>query len=154
MNQRPVGIHRGGPPETVLDPPSAEEAQALADALGQSPEDQRDALSAVVARWPRSCDAWSQLAHIGRDPIERYAAYRVGYHRGLDQLRGAGWRGTGLVRWAEPTNRGFLRSVAGLGVTAAEIGEADEAERCSIFLRQLDTQWPPDDLDPHLREQR
>lgn len=153
MNQRPVGIHRGGPPETVLDPASPEQARALADALAQPPEEQRDALAAVVARWPRSCDAWSQLARVGRDPIERYAAYRVGYHRGLDQLRGAGWRGTGLVRWAEPTNRGFLRSVAGLGVTAAEIGESDEAERCSIFLRQLDTLWPPDDLDPHLREQ-
>lgn len=154
MNQRPVGIHRGGPPETVLDPPDPDEAQALAEALDQPPERRREALAAVVARWPRSCDAWSQLASVGRDPIERYAAYRVGYHRGLDQLRGAGWRGTGLVRWAEPTNRGFLRSVAGLGVTAAEIGEVDEAERCSIFLRQLDTQWPPDDLDPHLSEQR
>ena len=153
MNQRPVGIHRGGPPETVLDPPDPEETKAVADALGLPPDAQRDALAAVVARWPRSCGAWSQLARVGRDPVERYAAYRVGYHRGLDQLRAAGWRGTGLVRWAEPTNRGFLRSVAGLGVTAAEIGESDEAERCSVFLRQLDSRWPPDDLDPHLREQ-
>lgn len=152
MTQRPVGIHRGGPPETVLDPPSPEAAGALADALASPPEEQRAALSAVVARWPRSCDAWSELARLGRDPIERYAAYRVGYHRGLDQLRAAGWRGTGLVRWAEPTNRGFLRSVAGLGRSAAEIGELDEADRCSVFLRQLDTQWPPADLDPHLCE--
>ena len=49
--------------------------------------------------------------------IERYAYYRVGYHRGLDALRANGWRGSGYVRWSEPTNRGFLRALAGLGAT-------------------------------------
>ncbi|HEV8116837.1 MAG TPA: DUF3151 family protein, partial [Acidimicrobiales bacterium] len=38
---------------------------------------------------------------------------------------------------------GFLRALAGLQRTAAEIGEADEAERCAHFLRQLDPAWPP-----------
>jgi hypothetical protein len=47
------------------------------------------------------------------------------------------------VRWSEPTNRGFLQSVAGLGAMAASIGEVDEAERCDQFLRQLDPDGPP-----------
>jgi hypothetical protein len=27
---------------------------------------------------------------------------------------------------------------------AAAIGEEDEAERCALFLRQLDPGWPPE----------
>ena len=75
--------------------------------------------------------------------MERYAAYRVGYHRGLDALRANGWRGSGYVRWAEPTNRGFLRALQGLSAMAAEIGEEDEAERCATFLLQLDPTGSP-----------
>jgi hypothetical protein len=84
---------------------------------------------------------------MGRDDIESYAAFRVGYHRGLDQLRAGGWRGSGYVRWEHPSNRGFLRALHGLAITAARIGENDEAERCEVFLRQLDPVWPPPDLD-------
>ena len=62
-------------------------------------------------------------------------------------LRQNGWRGSGYVRWEHPGNRGFLRSLAGLQRTAAEIGEDDEAERCAQFLRQLDPGWPPPDLE-------
>ena len=75
--------------------------------------------------------------------IERYAAYRVGYHRGLDRLRQSGWRGSGYVRWTHETNRGFLSALAGLAEIAGLIGERDEHERCEIFLRQLDPSWPP-----------
>ena len=42
------------------------------------------------------------------------------------------------MRWSEPTNHGFLRSLAGLGAMAAAIGETDEAERIATFLAQLD----------------
>ncbi|NDH87813.1 MAG: DUF3151 family protein [Actinobacteria bacterium] len=66
-----------------------------------------------------------------------------GYHRGLDKLRASGWRGSGYVRWQHETNRGFLRALAGLQATAAAIGETAEDERCAIFLRQLDPEWPP-----------
>jgi hypothetical protein len=59
----------------------------------------------------------------------------------LDALRGAGWRGSGYVRWAVETNRGFLRSLDALRAAAASIGEVAEAERCALFLRQLDPQW-------------
>jgi len=108
-------------------------------------EQRRAAVAEVVASAPRYLDGWAELGDLGRDVIERYAAYRVGYHRGLDALRANGWRGSGYVRWSEPTNRGFLRSLRGLGVMAAEIGETDEAERCHTFLLQLDPSGIPAD---------
>jgi hypothetical protein len=129
-----------GPPETVLDPEPAAAVEALA-AAGTD----RAAVAGVVARWPRSLDAWATLGDLGRDDVESYACYRVGYHRGLDRLRASGWRGSGYVRWVHPSNRGFLRALAGLAASAAAIGEADEQERCELFLRQLDPDWPPAD---------
>jgi len=140
-DSRPVNLSTSGPPETVLDPEPADALAALTAALAQPEDQRRDAVSAVVARWPRFLDAWAHLGDLGRDPIERYAAYRVGYHRGLDRLRGSGWRGSGYVRWQHETNRGFLRALDGLQRTATEIGETDEAERCGHFLRQLDPGW-------------
>ena len=147
MSDQPVNLSASGPPETVLDPEPAEAAEALAEALAGPAEARRDAVADVVARWPRDLDAWARLGQLGRDEIERYAAFRVGYHRGLDRLRASGWRGSGYVRWAHETNRGFLRAVHGLATVAARIDETDEAERCSQFLRQLDPSWPPPDLD-------
>jgi len=87
---------------------------------------------------PRSLFAWAALGSLGRDEIERYSAYRVGYHRGLDALRANGWRGSGYVRWADESNRGFLRCLSGLQQMAAAIGEVDEAERIAVFMLQLD----------------
>jgi Protein of unknown function (DUF3151) len=135
--QRPIEMS-SGLPSTVL--PAAEPAarEALAEALTADQAELRDAIAGVVARYPRFLEGWAELGDAGRDDVERYAAYRVGYHRGLDALRANGWRGSGYVRWAEPSNRGFLRSLAGLGEMAAAIGEHDEAERCAQFLAQLD----------------
>lgn len=145
---RPVQLSSSGPPETVLDTEPAEARHELLAALrADTPEARREAVAAVVARWPRFLDAWARLGDAGRDPVERYAAYRVGYHRGLDRLRANGWRGSGYVRWAHESNRGFLRALAGLAAMAEVIGESDEAERCEVFLRQLDPAWPPADLD-------
>jgi hypothetical protein len=135
-----------GPPETVLDAEPAEAQAALAQALADDAERRRDAVAAVVARWPRFLDGWARLGELARDDVEAYAAFRVGYHRGLDRLRQNGWRGSGYVRWGHPSNRGFLRSLAGLAELAARIGEQDEADRCRIFLRQLDPDWSPDRL--------
>jgi len=136
-----------GLPETVLPPFDAEADAALVAALaGTDTAAVRAAVSDVVARWPRFLDAWARLAELGRDPVERYAAARVGYHRGLDTLRQSGWRGSGYVRWDAPTNRGFLRALHRLAVEARAIGELDEAERCELFLRQCDPNWPPSDL--------
>lgn len=128
------------PPETVLPSPGPEPEQALARAMaGRSRED----VSAVAARWPRYLAAWAALAELAHDedPVAAYAFARTGYHRGLDALRAAGWRGSGYVRWRHETNRGFLRSLDALRSLAGVIGEAEEEERCAHFLRQLDPDW-------------
>ena len=137
MSDQPIHFS-SGLPSTVLPAVESELAARLARAVAAPPQERRDAVAAVVASAPRCLDAWAELGDLGRDTIERYAAYRVGYHRGLDALRANGWRGSGYVRWAEPTNRGFLRSLRGLGDMAAAIGEHDEADRCRTFLLQLD----------------
>jgi hypothetical protein len=142
--QRPVNLS-AGLPSTILDPEPADAVTALDDALTRPGPERRDAVAAVVARWPRFLDAWAHLGDLARDDVEAYAAYRVGYHRGLDRLRANGWRGSGYVRWADRTNRGFLRSLRGLGMAAARIGETDEAERCAQFLAQLDPSGVPED---------
>ena len=144
MSDQPINFS-SGLPTTVLPAADADLAGRLAEALDQPLEQRRAIVAAVVASAPRYLDGWAELGDLGRDTIERYAAYRVGYHRGLDALRANGWRGSGYVRWSEPTNRGFLRSLRGLGEMAAEIGEIDEAERCAQFLIQLDPHGVPAD---------
>ena len=124
-DQHPVQLTPSGPPETVLDPEPAEALAALEAAMGGAEEGRRDAVSTVVARWPRFLDAWARLGELARDDVEAYACFRVGYHRGLDRLRQSGWRGSGYVRWDHETNRGFLRALDGLRRQAAVIGETD-----------------------------
>lgn len=133
-----VNLTPSGPPETVLSAEPADARHALAQAL-QGPEaERRDAVSAVVGRWPRFLAAWTALGELARDDVEAYAAFRVGYHRGLDRLRQEGWRGSGYVRWEHETNQGFLAALQGLQRQASVLGEHDEAERCAQFLAQLD----------------
>src|SRR5512142_90318 len=118
----------GGPPPTYL-LPHAEADAALA--AGEAPEK-------VAASFPEYSAAWAALAEraLGQgDAVTAYAYARTGYHRGLDQLRRAGWKGHGPVPWEHAPNRGFLRSLSALGRAAAAIGEDDEAERCAQFLR-------------------
>jgi Protein of unknown function (DUF3151) len=117
----------GGPPDTRL--PAAPASRA-ALAAADDPTD-------VAARFPSYCAAWAALAEralAAGEPVTAYAFARTGYHRGLDQLRRAGWRGQGLVPWEHEANQGFLRSLHMLGVAAAAIGETDEAVRCREFL--------------------
>jgi hypothetical protein len=95
----------------------------------------------VATSHPASSAAWAALADEALDrgfTIEAYAYARTGYHRGLDALRRAGWRGTGPVPWSHEPNRGFLRSLHALSVAAGSIGEADEAMRCAKFLADCD----------------
>ncbi|CAB4323007.1 MAG: DUF3151 family protein [Actinobacteria bacterium] len=128
-------------------PPEPEPSrQALAQALSLEGAERLEALRLVVAAQPRWCGAWAALGEHTADPVEAYAYFRVGYHRGLDSLRANGWRGSGYVRWSDPSNRGFLKALSGLARQAAVIGEHDEAERCELFLRQCDPTWPPADL--------
>ena len=130
-----------GSPETILDPLAPEVAAALERAASLPPEERRGAVADVAAGDPRCLQAWADLAELASDPIEQYAYARVGYHRGLDTLRAAGWRGSGYVRWRHEANRGFLRSLDALRQAAQAIGEVDEEQRCELFLRQLDPEW-------------
>ncbi len=133
--------------ETVLPEPPPEAATALSDALANaSVAARKSAVSDVVAAHPTFIAGWAELAALGHDPIERYAYARVGYHRGLDALRGAGWGGSGLVRWSQPANRAFLTCLVRLRGAADEIGEDDEVARITAFLRDLDPDW--DDTNP------
>lgn len=119
------------PPPTLL----SDVPEALARlAAGESP-------TAVAAAHPASPAAWAALAAealAAGEPVPAYAYARTGYHRGLDALRRAGWKGHGPVPWSHEPNRGWLRSVADLGRAAAALGEADEAARCAQLLRDSD----------------
>jgi hypothetical protein len=117
--------------ENLLTPPTKlpEDPASARLAAGEDP-------AAVAAAHPTSSEAWAALAD-GRT-VEGYAYARTGYHRGLDALRRAGWRGQGPVPWSHEPNRGFLRALAALGQAAAAIGEDDEAQRCATLLRDSD----------------
>jgi hypothetical protein len=118
-----------GPPATYL-PENVEADAALA--AGQAPAD-------VAALFPAYSAAWAALAERALaqgDAVTAYAYARTGYHRGLDQLRRAGWHGTGPIPWEHEPNRGFLRSLYLLGRAADAIGEHEESARCEQFLRE------------------
>jgi hypothetical protein len=145
---RPLPVAAAATPEpprhqTVLPDEPAEAVAALEAAMAST--DVAAALRDVVARWPSYLDGWARLGQQawrdGDHPAVVYACARVGYHRGLDKLRRNNWGGSGMVHWAQPGNRGFLRALHLLLVAAAAIGEVEEAERCRDFLLELD----PDD---------
>ncbi len=78
-------------PETLL-PEEPEVTSALA---ADAP------VASVVVSHPSSSLAWALLADEAwarGATLESYAYARVGYHRGLDALRKAGWRGPGPCR--------------------------------------------------------
>ena len=122
-----VDLMAGPPPTHLPDDPAEAE-------LGSG-----DAPAVVVRRHPASPFAWAALAQQARDQgaddVTVYAYARVGYHRSLDLLRRSGWKGHGPVPWEHEPNRGFLRSLALLALSARAIGEDAEWERCSEFLR-------------------
>jgi hypothetical protein len=124
-----------GPPPTRL-PADPEPAEQLA--AGHDP-------AAVAAQFPASSLAWATLAEQAAAKgswVESYAYARVGYHRGLDALRRAGWKGAGPVPWSHEPNRGWLSCVAALGQAAAAIGEKPEADRCRALLDDADPTAP------------
>ncbi|MDA8355218.1 MAG: DUF3151 family protein [Actinomycetota bacterium] len=141
MSTHPVSL-TAGDPETVLPAIAPDLRDELARASStEEPEARLRSLRAVAAKWPGCLNIWALLAREERTPVVRYAYARVGYHRGLDALRAAGWKGSGRVRWEHVENRGFLSSLDALRRAAAELGEVEEAERCELFLRQLDPDW-------------
>jgi hypothetical protein len=116
-----------GIPETLL--PADPAAAAMNEGY---------AAEAAARAFPASSLAWATLAEEalddGRD-VESYAYARTGYHRGLDALRRSGWRGQGPIPWSHEPNRGFLRALAALANASAAIGEDEEHDRTTEFLR-------------------
>lgn len=143
MSSHEVRFGGSGIPQTVLPAEATDLVEQLTAANALDGDARRDAIAVVAAANPRSLQAWAALGDAGRDTMESYAYFRIGYHRGLDALRQNGWRGSGYVKWEHETNQPFLRCLSGLQLLAAEIGERDEAERCALFLRQLEPSWPP-----------
>jgi hypothetical protein len=105
----------------------------------------------LAARYPAASLPWAVLAEQALTSADEqgadvgaavtayaYAYARTGYHRGLDSLRRAGWKGHGPVPWSHVPNQGFLRALDALRRAAALIGEDDEAERCRQFLNDCD----------------
>jgi hypothetical protein len=119
-----------GPDPTLLpvEGPDGAARAALADGASA-----RDAVPAA----PAASLLWALLAEealAAPDPVSAYAFARTGYHRGLDALRRAGWRGQGPIPADHEPNQGFLRALLALADAAAAIGEQEEADRCRTFL--------------------
>ena len=121
--------------DLMAGPPPTELPEDPATGAVSAGEDAAD----VVRKFPASPLAWATLAtsavDAGADDVTVYAYARVGYHRSLDLLRRNGWKGHGPVPWEHEPNRGFLRCLALLATSARAIGETEEWERCSTFLR-------------------
>ena len=94
----------------------------------------------VLFEHPSSSYLWAAFSRgalatgTAEGAIAAYAYARTGYHRGLDALRKAGWRGHGPIPADHVPNQGFLLSVLALEQAAVAIGEIDEAERCERLL--------------------
>lgn len=135
-----MGVMNGpnllGPPPVTL----PVDAAAGELATGESAE-------SVARRHPTSSLVWAELAEAALDrgdDVAGYAFARVGYHRGLDQLRRNGWKGAGPVPWSHEPNRGFLRALSALGQAAALFEETDEVARVRAFLLDADPVIPAD----------
>ncbi|WP_194897570.1 DUF3151 domain-containing protein [Catenulispora pinisilvae] len=125
----------GAPPPTLL-PDDAPVRAALA--TGTAPAEVAAAHPAVPAAWAVLAEAALAADDSTAGSVAAYAYARTGYHRGLDLLRRAGWKGHGPVPWSHESNRGFLRALNALGLAAERIGETEEAERCATFLGDSD----------------
>jgi hypothetical protein len=126
-----------GLPETRL-PEEPGVKESLARAVGL---DVDEVLEATVTEFPTSSLAWATLADRAwyrGEVVASYAYARVGYHRGLDALRKAGWRGQGPVPWSHEGNRGVLLSLFMLRRAAEGIGETAEVVRLTEFLEGAD----------------
>lgn len=124
-----LGIPETRLPEDFVD---VEVARALAE--HRPPRD-------LAREHPESPLVWAELAQdalCDGDEIAAYAYARTGYHRGLDALRRAGWRGQGPIPASHAPNLGFLKALALLGEASRRIGDVTEADRVQEFLQEAD----------------
>ena len=110
-------------------------------AVAQLTESGRERFIEIVSAHPQSSLCWALLAEgslkidTAEGNVGAYAYARTGYHRGLDALRRAGWKGAGPVPWEHAPNRGFLRALFALAMAAERIGDDEEHQRCAQLLR-------------------
>ncbi|WP_420369691.1 DUF3151 domain-containing protein [Curtobacterium sp. L1-20] len=134
-------------PENLLPNPTTNPATLLPAEPEVTAVLEADApVASVVVSYPSSSLAWALLADEAWDrgaTLESYAYARVGYHRGLDALRRAGWRGAGPVPWSHEPNRGVLRALFALRRAASAIEEPGEPERLTDFLNASDPEALP-----------
>ncbi|MHA7686692.1 DUF3151 domain-containing protein [Corynebacterium evansiae] len=124
----------------------ASSIQVEGAADGASAAQSRESLEATVSENLKDSGAWAALAEVllaEGQPVQAYACARTGYHRGLDALRGNGWRGTGPVPWSHEPNQGVLRAIGALVQTARALGEDDEVVRCLNLLHDCDPAAAP-----------
>src|SRR5690625_7925134 len=110
-----------GPDPTLLpyDHPDMTVFDALA--AGQAPEE-------VAQNLPASSLAWAVLAESALregDGVTAYAFARTGYHRGLEALSRAGWRGHGPRPVDHEPNQGSLRARLRLDEATGGVGVGD-----------------------------
>lgn len=139
MTEPPRNLLANSAPETLLPEDPAVAALKGAD---------KSTFYEVVRAYPTSSLCWALLAEASLSAesteadVAAYAYARTGYHRGLDALRRAGWKGTGPIPWEHEPNRGFLRALWALAVAAQRIGDVEEEKRCKEFLRDSsETAW-------------
>lgn len=133
-------------PEVRLPQELASSIQVEGAADGASAAQSRESLEATVSENLKDSGAWAALAEVllaEGQPVQAYACARTGYHRGLDALRGNGWRGTGPVPWNHEPNQGVLRAIGALVQTARALGEDDEVVRCLNLLHDCDPAAAP-----------
>ena len=133
-------------PEVRLPQELASSIPVEGAADGASAAQSRESLEATVSENLKDSGAWAALAEVllaEGQPVQAYACARTGYHRGLDALRGNGWRGTGPVPWNHEPNQGVLRAIGALVQTARALGEDDEVVRCLNLLHDCDPAAAP-----------
>ena len=133
-------------PQNLLEPEPTRLPEDHPDMAARTALNDGVELREVAARYPAASYPWAMLARASLaagDPVGGYAFARTGYHRGLDSLRKAGWRGAGPIPADHVPNQGFLIALLALADAAEQIGEDEEAQRCRSFA---------DDSDPAARD--
>ena len=133
-------------PQNLLEPEPTRLPEDHPDMAARTALNDGVELREVAARYPAASYPWAMLARASLaagDPVGGYAFARTGYHRGLDSLRKAGWRGAGPIPAHHVPNQGFLIALLALADAAEQIGEDEEAQRCRSFA---------DDSDPAARD--
>ena len=98
-------------PQNLLEPEPTRLPEDHPDMAARTALNDGVELREVAARYPAASYPWALLARASLaagDPVGAYAFARTGYHRGLDSLRKAGWRGAGPIPADHVPNQGFL----------------------------------------------